>query len=617
MQQSFIGRFVPSEKLFALITALSGLVVVAVVGAIGWVLVEGAALALHTFGCSFVTSEIWDPEPSRQQFGALAFLYGTIVTSGIALCIAVPLGVAVAIFLSELCPERSRRVCVFFIEMLAAIPSVVYGFWGLVVFAPWFQTVMTLWGAPNQGGVGLLTAGVVLSIMVLPYITTVSYDSLRAVSRGQREGCLALGATRWQMICDVLLPNARPGITGGCFLALGRALGETMAVTMLIGNRPEISASLFGPGNSIASALANEFAEASYDLHLSALFALSLLLLAMSVLINWSARVLNYRSQCSISRLPRASRDDDAGAVRERQKLKPTSFFTVRDTAAAQRLNHLKNRFASAILGGCFVVTVTPLFLILGYLIAKGMGGLSLAFFTELPAPVGEAGGGIGNAIVGSLLLLGLATVMAVPVGILAAIFVVEYQSTRLARVVRFVGELLGGIPSIVVGIFVYAVVVKPMRHFSGWAGAVALAVMMLPVLMRAGEEAFRLVPKTLKEASYALGANRLQTTVRVTLPAVLPALVTTVFLAISRVAGETAPLLLTASSSRFWPSSPSDFMPSLPVYIFNYSISPYEEWHNQAWAAALVLLSGVMLLNFGIRSLIRGGLREFRISAE
>jgi phosphate transport system permease protein len=171
-------------------------------------------------------------------------------------------------------------------------------------------------------------------------------------------------------------------------------------------------------------------------------------------------------------------------------------------------------------------------------------------------------------------------------------------------------------VPSIVVGIFAYTILVRPMGHFSGWAGAFALAVMMIPIILRAGEEALRLVPSSLKEGSYALGANRLQTAFRVTVPAALPALITAVFLAIARVAGETAPLLLTASSNQFWPTSPNDFMPSLPVYIFNYAVSPYKDWHRQAWAAALVLLVAVMILNFGIRAVTGKGQR-FRTSAD
>ena len=219
----------------------------------------------------------------------------------------------------------------------------------------------------------------------------------------------------------------------------------------------------------------------------------------------------------------------------------------------------------------------------------------------------------MANALYGSAMLVGLATLFAVPLGVLAAIYLAEYRSDWLGPTVRFIGELLGGVPSIVIGIFGYVLVVRPLGHFSGWAGAFALGVMMLPIVMRGSEEALKLVPRSIRDASYALGASQYQTVLRVIVPAALPAIVTAVFLAIARIGGETAPLLLTASSNQFWPTSPNDFTPSLPVYVFTYAVSPYPDWHRQAWAAALVLLAAVMLLNIGIRLLT--GKRVLRAS--
>jgi phosphate transport system permease protein len=475
------------------------------------------------------------------------------------------------------------------------------------------QKIFTALGGPNHGGAGILPAGIILSMMIVPYIAAVSYDVCRAVPRAQREGSLALGATRWQTIWKVVLPYARPGIIGGCFLALGRALGETMAVTMLIGNSPVISLSPFALGNSIASVLANEFTEASYDLHYSALTQLGLVLLLVSVIVNSLARLLIRR----VSRIgPRRS---IVGALtqlwRRRASLSPALPDSL-DTSApgspmpdrplpvnsqrAQRVNHLM----TGVLGLCLVITVLALFLILGHLLYEGIGALNWAFFVNLPAPVGEPGGGLANALYGSFLLVGLATLFAVPLGVLAAIFLAEYRSDRLAPAVRFIGELLTGVPSIVIGIFAYTLIVRPMGHFSGWAGAFALGVIMIPIVMRASEEALKLVPQSIRTASYALGASRYQTVLRVVVPAALPAIITAVFLAIARIGGETAPLLLTAGGNQYWPTSPNDFTPSLPVYIFEYAKSPYPDWNRQAWAAALVLLAAVMLLNFGVRFL-------------
>ncbi|MGC1717381.1 MAG: phosphate ABC transporter permease subunit PstC [Isosphaeraceae bacterium] len=624
------------DGLFRLLCQAAALLVVVLAVLVTAVLAWKSWLAIRTIGISFLTSMTWDPEPSHRRFGALAFVYGTVATSVIAMVIAVPLGVGTATCLSEVAPGWLRRVCSPLVEMLAAVPSVVYGFWGLFVVAPALQRLITGLGGPNQGGVGILSAGFVLSIMVVPYVATISFDALQAVPRSQREAGLALGATRWQTIRSLVLPYAWPGILGGCFIALGRALGETMAVTMLIGNRPDISLSPFAMGNSIASVIANEFTEATYDLYLSALVELGLVLLLVSMAMNSLARLLIWRVSGGGS-----GRSLFVWKIlfRERTPKAPTAAEVAEESAPAPGLpmpeappaavakphsstqspvlwpaSHHGNavrvdRLMTGVLELCLVITVVPLFLILGYLIYRGVGALNWNFFVKLPAPVGQAGGGMANALYGSLLLVGLATLFAVPVGLFAAIYLAEYRSVRLGPAVRFIGELLGGVPSIVIGIFAYAVVVKPMGHFSGWAGGFALGVMMIPIFMRVAEEALRMVPRSIRGAGYALGARRWQIVMGIVVPAALPALITALFLAIARVAGETAPLLLTASSNQFWPSSPGDFTPSLPVYIFTYAVSPYEDWHRQAWAAALVLVVAVMLLNFCVRVL--GGKRS------
>ena len=575
------------------------------------ILVWKSWLAITTIGWRFLAESRWDPapEPGHQVFGALAFIYGTLSTSAIAMVIAVPLGVGTAAYLSEIAPSWLRRPASFLVEMLAAIPSVVYGFWGLFVLAPFLQTFYSWLGGPNQGGVGIFAAGLILSVMILPYVTAVSYDACQAVPQSQRAAALSLSATRWQMIWSVVLPYARPGIVGGCFLALGRALGETMAVTMLIGNRAKIDFSFYALGDSIASSIANQFTEATYDLYLSALVALGLVLFLLTVVVNTAARILIWRigrvGTSSWIRLPRRKAAGTAphAILHNAENNRPPTPVYER-LRLHNRRAQWANQAMTAVLGSCLVVTIGPLILILTYLATRGVGSLSWDFFTKLPAPVGEPGGGMANAIVGSALLIGLATLFAVPIGILTAIYLAEYRSDRLGPTVRFIGELMAGVPSIVIGIFAYSLVVLPMGHFSGYAGGFALGVMMIPIVMRASEESLKMVPTSLRYASYALGASHWQTVLRVTVPAALPAIITGVFLAIARIAGETAPLLLTASSNQYWPTSPNDFTPSLPVYIFNYAVSPYADWHRQAWAAALVLMVGVMFLNFGIRFL-------------
>ncbi|MFN2397529.1 MAG: phosphate ABC transporter permease subunit PstC [Gemmatimonadaceae bacterium] len=261
--------------------------------------------ALREFGFEFLTSSTWDPV--RGVFGAATAIYGTVVSSAIALIIATPLAVGAAVFLSEFAPGWLRQPLAFLVDLLAAIPSVVYGLWGVFVLLPllreqvmpFLRDTMGLGATPLFSGPAygpsMLAAGLILAVMVLPYISSVSREVLLAVPRSQREAALALGATRWETIRGAVLPYAKSGIMGGVILGLGRALGETMAVTMLIGNRHEISASLFAPGYTMASLIANEFAEASADIHLSALMAVGFVLLVITIIVNAIARWLIWR----------------------------------------------------------------------------------------------------------------------------------------------------------------------------------------------------------------------------------------------------------------------------------------------------------------------------------
>lgn len=252
-------------------------------------------------------------------------------------------------------------------------------------------------------------------------------------------------------------------------------------------------------------------------------------------------------------------------------------------------------------------IAVVPLLAILLYVAQRGLGALSWSFLTELPRPVGERGGGMANAIVGTLELVGLASLMGIPVGIAAGLFLAEYRATLLARVVRFSADVLAGVPSILVGVVVYAVVVVRMRHFSTFAGAGALAVLMLPLVARTTDELARTVPDSLREAALALGASRWRIAIHVVLRTAAPGIRAGCMLAVARVSGETAPLLFTAFNNRFWNESFSDPTSSLQVQIFTYTMSPYDDWHAQAWAAALVLVAIVVALNLAARRVLRG----------
>jgi phosphate transport system permease protein len=282
------------------VTALFAFAILAALGSIIFVLTWESWGSITTFGWSFLTGSTWDPV--FKQFGAMPFIYGTLVSSFLALLQAVPLSIGTAVFLSELSPNWLRNPVSFLVELLATIPSVVYGLWAIFVLVPFVRNyaepglAATLGFLPFfQGppyGVGMLAASMILAVMIVPYITSVTHEVLRAVPADQREAALALGATKWETIRVAVLPYGRTGIIGAVMLGLGRAIGETMAVTMVIGNRSDISLSLFAPANTMASVIANEFSEATYDLYVQALVEIGLVLLLVTVVINVLARLL-------------------------------------------------------------------------------------------------------------------------------------------------------------------------------------------------------------------------------------------------------------------------------------------------------------------------------------
>jgi phosphate transport system permease protein len=298
--RSFLRRLREGDEIARLITFLFAASVVLVTLSLIFELWQDSALARHKFGLEFFFTRVWDP--IAEQFGALPFIYGTLITATVSLAIAVPLGIGAAIFLAELAPARLSDALEFFIDLLAAVPSVIYGLLGIFIVVPLMRDYvqpglkntlgfLPLFSGPMYG-VGFLTAGIVLAIMVIPYIISVSREVLMSVPRDQREAALALGSTRWESTWKVVVPFARTGIMGSIFLALARALGETMAVTMVIGNTPTISGSLFSPGYTIAAVIANEFTEATGDLYLQALVELGLVLFLLTFLLNGLARLL-------------------------------------------------------------------------------------------------------------------------------------------------------------------------------------------------------------------------------------------------------------------------------------------------------------------------------------
>jgi phosphate transport system permease protein len=291
------------DRAFQLLLGAMAAGIPLIMGAMLVALITAARPAIGRFGLAFFVSSTWDPVAG--EFGVLPFIYGTLVSSALALLISVPLGIGTAVFLSELAPTWLRSPIRFLVELLAAIPSVVYGLWGIFVLVPWVRSVLTpalkgtlgflpLFAGPPLG-IGMLTAGLILSVMVVPFIVAVSTEVMRAVPLSQREAALALGATTWETTRKAVIPYARSGIVGAIFLALARALGETMAVTMVIGNVPQIKASLLAPAYTVSAVIANEFAEATADLYVAALVYAGLALFLVTVIVNLLARVLVFK----------------------------------------------------------------------------------------------------------------------------------------------------------------------------------------------------------------------------------------------------------------------------------------------------------------------------------
>lgn len=289
-----------------------------------------------------------------------------------------------------------------------------------------------------------------------------------------------------------------------------------------------------------------------------------------------------------------------------------SSGMTLRVSPAGFRVNWWRrgiDLLATLVAGSAVVLVLLPLGAVFGYLVYKGIGSLNWAFLTQIPKPVGEASGGMANAIAGSALILGIASVLGVPVGIGAGVYLAEYGRNRFGDLIRFTADVLNGVPSIVIGIVAYAIVVLKQKHFSALAGGVALAIMMIPTITRATEEMLLLVPTSVREAAYGLGVSRWRITLSITLRTATSGVITGVMLAFARVAGETAPLLFTAFGNTYWNWNPNQPTAALPLQIFVYAISPFDEWHRQAWAGALILIVLIVVSVSAVRLVAARGM--------
>jgi phosphate transport system permease protein len=292
-----------------------------------------------------------------------------------------------------------------------------------------------------------------------------------------------------------------------------------------------------------------------------------------------------------------------------------SSVSTIAERGLPARYKGLGRRRFNSLLGTglalfCAILAAASLLAILGYVVRQGIGAINWEFLTDVPHPIGVPGGGVGNGIVGSLIIIGIATLMALPVGLLTGIYLALFGRGVVPETLRFLSDVLSGVPSIAIGLFAYALLVAPFKHFSAFSASFAFMMLMLPLLVRTSEQAIRTVPQTVREGALALGMSNFRATVQIVLPTALPAIVTALLLAIARVTGETAPLLFTAFGSQFWETNPGNPMAELSLQVFTYAISPYPSWQAQAWGGALLLIAAVFVLSLGARLMLARAMR-------
>src|SRR5512136_109995 len=541
----------------------------------------------------FITGTSWDPTGNPPQYGTLPLTVGTLLVTLGAMIISIPLSLGCAIFTAEITSTRVRAVLKPAIELLAGIPSVVYGFFGLVVLTEVLRVGLDL-----SSGLTWLAGSILLAIMALPTITSVSEDAIRAVPLEYREGSLAIGATRWQTMSRVIIPAAFSGISAGVILGMGRALGETMAVLMVTGNAAVIPSpiwNVFSPiRNLTASAVIGRIRSGAVAVVPCGVDGRTPLRYRIS---------RGARNILAKARLPAIAAAGILLLALITLSLGLTAALALAAAAGAFLLlrgrlsRRMTERIAFFFVTAATVIVLLVLGVILWNIIGNGLPAISWEFLTGVPRDLGRSGG-IFPAIVGTLYLVGGAIGMALPVGVGAAVYLVEYtREGRFVRLVRTGVDLLNGTPSIVFGLFGFAFLVLYLRFgVSLIAGQVTLALMVLPTIIRTTEEALKCVPQGLREGSLALGATRWQTIRRVVLPPAMPGILTGAILAVGRAAGETAPIMFTAVvfSRRFLPDSLLDPVMALPYHLFILATNVPGARTNQ-YGTALVLLALVI----------------------
>ena len=571
--------------------------------------------------------------PTEGRYGILALLAGSgIVTVG-SLAIGVPLAVGCAVFLTEIAGKRLAGIVSTAVDLLAGVPSVVYGFFGLVILRPLVA------GLTGGLGFGALTVWLVLAIMIVPTITTLTMDALRSIPLGIREASFAMGATRWQTIYKVVLPAAKMGIVNAVVLGMGRAIGETMAVLMVVGNAPVIPGGIASPLSTITSQIALDMGYSS-GLHRSALFGMGVVLFIISASLVGIVRAVSSaresgRGHSRRRRAKAADRAVVAGGVNFDHAEAPaehapaqtltaddvtpvTGAVTEAREGSRARIKRLlaegakgggnKNRTNDLMLGvfrAAGIVTAAVLVVIIAFVAVNGLPVMSLDFIFGWPEGV-NAEGGIFPTIVSTLYVTALAMLICTPIAVLAAVYLAEYaKQGRLVTFIRYAADTLSSVPSIVMGLFGYAMFVEAMGFgLSMLSAALALALMMMPIVMRTTEEAIRAVPRYIRWGAYGLGATKWQVVSKIVLPSAFPRIATGIVLAIGRAIGETAVVLYTMGQAINLPLTPLDS--GRPMTIHLYQLANEGINMQAAYGTALLLMLMILAFNLFARYISR-----------
>lgn len=587
---------------------------------------------------NFILGDTWNPTGLIPSYGAFPLIVGSLLVTLGAMAIAIPLSIGCAIYIAELAPNRIKMVVKPAIELLAGIPSVVFGFWGLIVLTNWIMI-----GFDLPTGETWLAGSVLLAIMALPTIISISEDAISSVPRQFKEGSLALGATHWQTIRQVLIPSALSGISAAIILGTGIVIGETMAVMMVTGNAaiiPDPAWNVFSPVRTMTGTLGIEMGEVVYEsTHFHALFGVAVVLLIITLIINITAVITLNRLKESESATVSKKRRFRPGGLTDRIKPAiggllivlvlaflwvalgpPYSFAGLLAVAAIylvhKRLNVMhRQRVMFSIINLSIVVVLIALAVILFDIIYNGIPAISWEFLTGVPRNLGREGG-IFPAIVGTFYLVIGAIAFSLPIGVGAAIYLTEYtREGIITKTIRTGVDLLNGTPSIVFGLFGFAFLVLFLNFgVSMIAGQITLGLMVLPTIVRTSEEALKTVPLSIREGSLALGATRWQTIRRVVLPASIAGILTGTILSIGRASGETAPILFTAVvfSQRYLPTSVWDPVMALPYHLYILATNVPGATKNQYGTALvlLVLVIAVYLVAIIVRDRYRSEMR-------